>query len=463
MKLGNMLKKSVCVLLASLFLFSAAFLIQPTHMTVIAQGSDMSAEQEKAALEQRIKETENKLSELKEQSSNTQEYLNTLTSKISYLDQQYNLVSSEVENDKKQIETLKTTYSENEKSIASAKENLVTLQEDYDTAVENFNESYDIYAKRMRAMYISGETNIIVFLITSQDISQLLTRLEMIKRISEMDAELLSKIDSEIENIQSSKENISKEQQELEQSQINLKNTQTALEKALPELEEKQKELADKKSELDNERSKANTLLLSLNEETGNYTEFLIDDKAAMAEIDAAIEDAANKYQEETTTQKPTQDDSDDTPETTAKPEGGKYISLTYPVPSQTKITCAYGEYSGHSGVDFSCPTGSDVVAAESGTVIISADLKNADGTYRSYGRYIVIMHDKTTSSGDKVYTLYAHNSERLVSAGTHVEKGQKIAKSGSTGNSTGPHCHFEVRTPNSSYSACKDPAIYLP
>ena len=119
--------------------------------------------------------------------------------------------------------------------------------------------------------------------------------------------------------------------------------------------------------------------------------------------------------------------------------------------------------YTGHSGADFSCPTGSKVVAAESGTVIISADLYDDNGNYRSYGRYIVIKHDKTTSSGAAVYTLYAHNSERLVSAGQHVEKGQQIAKSGSTGNSTGPHCHFEVRTPSSSYSDCKNPANYLP
>ena len=141
----------------------------------------------------------------------------------------------------------------------------------------------------------------------------------------------------------------------------------------------------------------------------------------------------------------------------------GKYISLTYPVPSQTRITCGFHGYTGHSGADFSCPTGSKVVAAESGTVIISADLYDDNGNYRSYGRYIVIKHDKTTSSGAAVYTLYAHNSERLVSAGQHVEKGQQIAKSGSTGNSTGPHCHFEVRTPSSSYSDCKNPANYLP
>ena len=238
----------------------------------------------------------------------------------------------------------------------------------------------------------------------------------------------------------------------------------------MPELEEKQKSLADKKAELDKERNQANTLLASLNKQTGNYTEYLEDNKKAMEQIDAAIADAEKKYDTPTTTKKETttKNNSGGTTAPTAtatknNQNEGKYISLTYPVPSQTRITCGFHGYTGHSGADFSCPTGSKVVAAESGTVIISADLHDDNGNYRSYGRYIVIKHDKTTSSGAAVYTLYAHNSERLVSAGQHVEKGQQIAKSGSTGNSTGPHCHFEVRTPSSSYSDCKNPANYLP
>ena len=132
-------------------------------------------------------------------------------------------------------------------------------------------------------------------------------------------------------------------------------------------------------------------------------------------------------------------------------------------MPSQTRITTAFHGYAGHSGCDFACASGSRVVAAESGTVIVSADLTNSDGSYRSYGRYIVIAHDKTDSVGNPVYTLYAHNSRRVVSAGTHVHRGQLIAYSGSTGNSTGPHCHFEVRTPTASYNDCVDPEIYLP
>jgi len=136
---------------------------------------------------------------------------------------------------------------------------------------------------------------------------------------------------------------------------------------------------------------------------------------------------------------------------------------MTYPVPSQTRITCGYHGYAGHTGVDFSCAANSKVVAAESGIVIISKDLTNSDGTYRSYGRYIVIMHDKTDSAGNYVYTLYAHNNSRLVRAGQEVKKGQQIAWSGSTGNSTGPHCHFEVRTPSANYNDCVNPTFYLP
>ena len=72
-------------------------------------------------------------------------------------------------------------------------------------------------------------------------------------------------------------------------------------------------------------------------------------------------------------------------------------------------------------------------------------------------------MHDKTTSTGKIVYTLYAHNNRRVVEEGEHVSKGELIAYSGSTGNSTGPHLHFEVRVGGSRQANAVDPAIYLP
>ncbi|WP_051571547.1 M23 family metallopeptidase [Cryptosporangium arvum] len=86
-----------------------------------------------------------------------------------------------------------------------------------------------------------------------------------------------------------------------------------------------------------------------------------------------------------------------------------------------------------HYGIDFAAAYGSTVKAASAGTVIRA-------GWYGGYGQIVIIDH------GDGVTTRYGHNSELLVSVGDHVEAGDGIAKVGSTGQSTGPHCHFEVR-----------------
>ncbi|MCL2539331.1 MAG: M23 family metallopeptidase, partial [Oscillospiraceae bacterium] len=91
-----------------------------------------------------------------------------------------------------------------------------------------------------------------------------------------------------------------------------------------------------------------------------------------------------------------------------------------------------------HIAVDISCVTGTNVFAAASGTVV-----QSVWSTY-GYGYYIEIDHGIV--DGVPLRTLYAHHSDNLVEVGQYVEKGQLIAYSGSTGNSTGPHLHFEVR-----------------
>lgn len=88
-----------------------------------------------------------------------------------------------------------------------------------------------------------------------------------------------------------------------------------------------------------------------------------------------------------------------------------------------------------HEGVDFGVATGSDVLASADGIVSHSAPQPGGGG----YGEYIVIDH------ADGFQTLYGHNSGRFATQGQSVKQGQVIAKSGNTGSSTGPHCHFEI------------------
>jgi murein DD-endopeptidase MepM/ murein hydrolase activator NlpD len=106
-----------------------------------------------------------------------------------------------------------------------------------------------------------------------------------------------------------------------------------------------------------------------------------------------------------------------------------------------------------HSGQDFAVPIGTDVVAAHGGTVVKAGPYGGGDGP--AYGNAIVIKH------GDGLYSQYAHLSRIDVKVGQVVATGQHIARSGNTGNTTGPHLHFEIRTtPN--YGSAVNPLTFL-
>ena len=164
---------------------------------------------------------------------------------------------------------------------------------------------------------------------------------------------------------------------------------------------------------------------------------------------------------------KKTDDEDEDPPgkKTTKGKESDKdYFDQRYPCPGYTSVSCGFGDYAGHTGTDFGTggKINKKVVAAESGKVVLSTDKKDAKGNYISYGRYIIIEHKKKTKAGKKCWTLYAHNNERLVSKGDTVVRGDQIAWSGNTGNSNGPHVHFEIRLGSNSSSSAVDPMPYL-
>ena len=106
-----------------------------------------------------------------------------------------------------------------------------------------------------------------------------------------------------------------------------------------------------------------------------------------------------------------------------------------------------------HSGQDFAVPSGTKVMAAHGGTVVKAGGNGAGDGP--AYGNAIVIKH----ASG--VYSQYAHLSRIDVKIGQVVKTGQKIALSGSTGNSSGPHLHFEIRT-TANYGSAINPVTFL-
>jgi hypothetical protein len=124
---------------------------------------------------------------------------------------------------------------------------------------------------------------------------------------------------------------------------------------------------------------------------------------------------------------------------------------LVWPVPSHL-ILSPFGENRGshmHSGLDISAPVGTPVHAAASGRVLFV-------GPQGAYGNFICIAHST-------VSTCYAHLGEMLVTAGTSVNQGDTIGKAGMTGNSSGPHVHFEVRSGLAMWATPVNPLLYLP
>ena len=103
-----------------------------------------------------------------------------------------------------------------------------------------------------------------------------------------------------------------------------------------------------------------------------------------------------------------------------------------------------------HTGVDFPVSSGTAVYSIGDGQVVDT-------GYNRAYGNYVEIYH------GNNIYSFYAHAKSVIVSSGQHVTKGQQVMWSGATGNVTGPHLHFEIRTPGPRYANCVNPMNYLP
>ncbi|MER5477201.1 M23 family metallopeptidase [Streptomyces sp. NPDC002734] len=135
-------------------------------------------------------------------------------------------------------------------------------------------------------------------------------------------------------------------------------------------------------------------------------------------------------------------------------PKGNAWVD---PV-QKYKLSASFAQNGGmwahkHSGQDFAVPTGTKVFAVHEGTVVKAGGWGAGDGP--AYGNAVVIKH------GNGTYSQYAHLSKVQVSVGEKVNTGEQIALSGNTGNSSGPHLHFEIRT-SANYGTAVNPVQFL-
>jgi len=385
MKKRNIFIKSIAFVLVSICaLFVMSSPIDYTNK-VIAASSDSKVQGYEDRIAQLKKDQAAYEKALKEAKQNAANYM-----------EQKRLLDEQMVNLTEQMNVVNDLVIEYNNSIAAKEEEIAAKEKEIEEMFSQFEE-------RMRTSYEEGTMGYLAMLLSSDSISDFLTSIERMTNMLDYDKRMMKKINDE-------KAAIIGEKQSLEA-------LRSVTQAALDELKKTEADLKTKTDEVVN----------FFNKESNTQKEYekkLADAKKAEekanAELDAYLKELANKNN--------------------GVYEGG---ALAWPLPqNQNKITSKFGPrtyYIGgrwvsdnHRGIDIGVPSGTRVTAAAAGTVEIA-------GWNNSYGYYVVISH------GSGYTTLYAHNNSLVVKKGQKVTKGQLISYSGSTGNSSGPHLHFEI------------------
>jgi len=341
-----------------------------------------------------------RLDEINRQIKQSQSQLNAGRQKVKELNSQIKNLESQINATEKEISNLENDIIATEKKIEAEKEKLA--QKERELAAQN-----EGLSKRLRAMYKNGDIGMLQVLLGSESITDFMTNMDMVQRIFDYDVEVLKKLEEQHRLIEEKKK-------ELERLQAQLKTQKQKKEDKQSDLQASRGKVADLKSQVEKDNKALEEMIDSLNAEADRLVEEIRKLQGDQAYI------------------------------------GGEFA---WPSASSRRVTSEFGNRIHpilkvkklHTGIDIGAPAGTEVLAANHGTVI-KADWNN------SYGNVVMIDH------GGGIVTLYAHNSKLLVKTGDYVKKGQTIALVGSTGNSTGPHIHFEVRV-NGQY---QDPRKWL-
>ena len=392
-------------LLKILVVFVLILTIMSTSILVYAESkSEVNAEMDN--VDSKIDDTKKEIGDVQSDLSEGMQEVQKITAQINEYQDQIDELDDELSQLESQIEV---------------------QEEELEKAEAEYKEQDELMKKRLVALYEAGETSYLDVLLNSDSISNFLSRYYLISEIAKSDSELLTNLENSKKEIEVKKQNLENSKNQVEIKKKNKEETTQALE--------------DKKALKDKQVSVLSSKEKELQEQLDQFEK---DKRAIQARLEKIIKEEQEKNK------------NNGSSGVSVKPSASGYI---FPIIGLSKANINnknYPSYPGHTGVDVNINvSGKTIVAVKSGTVVISEALKNPNGTYRSYGEYIVINHH------DGTMTLYAHGKagSRKVKEGQEVSQGQALMTVGSTGNSTGEHLHFEVKVNGRSVN----PLPYLP
>ena len=346
--------------------------------------------------------------------------INKEKSNISNTENEKKSVSTDIENLDAKIQVTSAKISTLESEIVRLNKDIAENQEKLEEAQVNLSENTDALRMRLREMYKRGNVNYLEVILNSKDIEELLRNNEIISSIARADRELIEFIQEQIDTIKETEERLQIDKAKVSASKAAVENERQSYQAAVDAKNNYMKVLESNLDLYKAEFEKAQANWDSLDAEIVRLQKQISEQKKAE---EAAARRATRVHSNISVS---------------SGPRNGQ--SYTWPLPGHYSISSPFGYrmhpilgYSKfHSGVDIPAPSGTPIVAAKSGTVIMSQLMSG-------YGNVVMVDH------GDTV-TVYAHCSVLNVGVGESVKAGDVIAFVGSTGLSTGAHLHFEVR-----------------
>ena len=378
------------------------------------------------------------VNDLNNQKASNQEKINETQKEKEEVAAEKKKVTAEVEKLNTQITDYENQIDELDSKISDLNSKISESQSKLNKAEEDYINQQKLLESRLVAIQEAGETSYLDFLLSSEDITDLISNYYLISEIATNDTQLL-------ENIQKQKEEIKKAKEELESSKRELDTSKASKESVSVQLKTAKNDKDKQVAQLSEDEKKLQSKLDELRQAN----------RSIDSQIQAAQE-AVRRYQEQQKQKQQSSSSSSGSGSSGGTTKAGS-SGFIYPVPSgYTRVTTGmyYSSGSYHGAIDFGSGgiNGQPVYAVADGYVVTSTRLSG------SYGNYILIAH------ANGLYTLYAHGQDgsRTVSAGQTVTQGQQIMRVGSTGNSSGPHLHFEVRTSPGTYANRQNPLNYL-
>ncbi|HEY3374689.1 MAG TPA: peptidoglycan DD-metalloendopeptidase family protein [Candidatus Aquicultor sp.] len=326
-----------------------------------------------------------------------------------------NKLQKEIADLKKDIKSISTNRHRTEAELAAMQARLQKTQQELSIAERQLAYKREIYNKRLKGIYKGGKKSIIELVLNARNFGDLLERSALIAKIAENDARLVADMKQTRQGILKNLDQIADQKRVIGKKRLVLVDEENHLHAV-------KNRVAGRQDLFNRERKRQQQILARVQR-----------NKTQLAKAEDLLMSTSN----------------DIASQIRALERGGRIaVSRGYRAsggglmwPVSAPITSGFGwrmhpvlGYARfHSGVDLGAPYGTTVGAAQGGTVIMA-------GWYGGYGNAVIIDH------GGGISTLYGHNSSLLVGVGQVVAKGQGIAISGSTGLSTGPHVHFEVR-----------------